>query len=330
MGPGPQNDTPPASPPEARSGEEGLFRSESLQHHLGRTAEGHLLRLSPAWANWTYWLVVGVVGTAILYILIAKSPVYESGPAVLRIAGFAPLSSPLEGAIESVDVLPGQQVMAGEVLVRFRAQQEEAQLEMAQSEFNLQLLARLRDPNDQTAEKELRRLRPELERAKANLEQTRIRAPRDGAVQDVRIKPGDFLAVGDHVLSLAPVPAQFTVIAFLPGHALPQIDVGMPVRLKIGGYAYAYVTTSIESVGKQVIGPSEARRFLGSDLGDAVELSGPVVVVGCKLSRDRFVAFQQEYRIHDGMRATAEVEVRRERLLYRLVPGLRALQQSDA
>jgi len=214
--------------------------------------------------------------------------------------------------------------------VRFRAEREQAQLDMYQSEFNLQLLARLRDPNDETAEKELRRLRPELDRARASLEQTRIRAPRDGAVQDVRIKPGDFLQVGDHVLSVAPVAAQFTVVAFLPGHALPQIEVGMPVRLKMGGYAYAYVTTSIDSVGKQVIGPSEARRFLGADLGDALQISGPVIVVRCKLDRDRFFAFKQEYRVHDGMWATAEVEVRRERLFYRLIPGMRALEQGGA
>jgi membrane fusion protein (multidrug efflux system) len=69
-----------------------------------------------------------------------------------------------------------------------------------------------------------------------------------------------------------------------------------------------------------VIGPSEARRFLGAELGDTLALNGPVVVVRGKLKGDRFVAWEQEYRLHDGMRASAEIEVRRARLLRRVIP----------
>jgi multidrug resistance efflux pump len=196
---------------------------------------------------------------------------------------------------------------------------------MYEKEFELQLLARLRDPSDEIAERELRRLRPELERARASVEQTIVMAPDLGTVQDVRIRPGEFLEAGDHLLSLAPVDPEYTAIAFLSGHALPQLEVGMPVRLKISGYPYAYLSTAIESVGKQVIGPGEARRYVGAEVADAVELGGSVVVVRCRLDQDRFTAGSEEYRLHDGMRAEAEVELRRERLLVRLIPGLKAL-----
>ncbi len=274
--------------------------------------------------------MVGVVVIGLVYLFLGRVPVFESGPAVLRVEGSTPLVSPTAGTISSVSVLPGQLVSADEVLVELDAEQEAIELAKLQNEFELQLLAHLRDPNDMVADRELRRLRPELERARARLEERSIRAPHDGAVQDVRLQPGDYLRVGDAVLSLLPLRPEFAVIAFLPGHSLPQLEEQMPVRLKISGYAYAYVPTRIDTVGRQAIGPGEARRYLGAEIADAIELSGPVVVVRCRLSSDSFFAWKEEYRVHDGMRATAEVEVRRERLLYRLIPGLKVLSRGDA
>jgi membrane fusion protein (multidrug efflux system) len=147
-------------------------------------------------------------------------------------------------------------------------------------------------------------------------------------VQDVRIRPGDFLRAGEPALSLVPLEPEYEVIALLPGHVLPQLETGMRVRLRIQGYAYAEIDTTIESIGNQVIGPAEARRFLGPDIGDAIEIPGPVVVVRCALPVDRFYTSTREYRVHDGMHAIAEVEVRRERILYRLIPALRRLESS--
>jgi membrane fusion protein (multidrug efflux system) len=260
---------------------------------------------------------------SIVFICVASVPVYETGVALLRVVDAAPINAPVAGTIESVDVLPGQRVAAGQVLGQFRAERESASLERVEAEFELQLLARLRDPNDLEAEQELRRLRPELERVRADLERTRIVASRDGAVQDVRIRSGDYLQAGQIALTLTPVEPEYAVIAFMPGHVLPQLEVGMKVRLIIAGYAYAEIETSIDSIGTQVIGPSEARRFLGPEIGDAVDIEGPVVVVRCVLDEDRFKTGANEYRVHDGMRATAEMEVRRERLIFRLVPALR-------
>ncbi len=325
----PTLDESDANPPRPESSE-GLFRREALEHHLTRPEQGNLLRISPSWANWTYWLLLSIVLAGIAYLFVGSVPVYESGPAVLRISGAVPLIAPMEGTIERVDVLPGQELAAGQVLVRFRAEHEKALLEMYESEFELQLLARLRDPSDESAGRELRRLRPELERARAAVERTLIRAPHAGATQDVRIEAGNFLHVGDHVLTIVPETPEYTVIAFLPGHALPQLAEEMPVLLRMAGYAYADLSTSIESVGKQVIGPKEARRYLGSEIEDTLELSGSVVVVRCRLRGDSFFAWKEQYRLYDGLRASASVEVRRELLLHRLIPGLRGSRRQRA
>jgi membrane fusion protein (multidrug efflux system) len=301
-----------------------LYRQEAIDHHLLESEWGALLRISPAWQAWAYRCLVGIAVAALAFLFFGTVPVYESGPALLRVGNVMPLKSSIEGTIASVEVVPGQHVREGETVVVLRQEQETAQLTQVEKEFELQLLARLRDPNDAVAEQELRRLRPELERARASADRMTIRASREGAVQDVRIQPGDFLHTGDQVLSLIPDTPEFSVVAFLPGQALPQLQPGMEVRLRIAGYAYAYVTTRIESVGRQVIGPAEARRFAGAEIGDTLELSGPVVVVRSRLQGDRFVAWKQEYRVHDGMRAIAEIQVRRERLIERLLPDLGA------
>jgi multidrug resistance efflux pump len=311
--------------PETAEDQSPLFRQEALEHYLDQSEEGDLLRASPVWANWTYRLLVLTTVVAIAYLAIGSTPVYETGPALLRIDDSAPLNAPVDGTIESVEVLPGQSVESGQVLVSFLAEQETAQLQRIREEFELQLLARLRNPNDVEAERELRRLRPELERARANFEQTRLVANRSGTVQDVRIRPGDFLRAGEPALNLVPSEPEYTVVALLPGHVLPQLEVGMRVRLLIEGYAYAQIDTVIESIGNQAIGPAEARRFLGADIGDAVNITGPVVVVRCALPNDRFYTSSREYRVHDGMHAAAEVEVRRERIVFRLIPALRRL-----
>lgn len=316
--------------PDATEGPSHLFRKEALEHYLDESEEGDLLRASPVWANWAYRLLVLATVSTIAYLAIGSAPVYEIGPAILRIDDAAPLNAPVDGTIETIEVLPGQPVDTGQVLVRFQAEREGAQLQRIQEEFELQLIARLRDPNDIEAERELRRLRPELERAKASFEQTRIVANRPGTVQDVRIRPGDFLRAGAPALSLVPADPQYTVIVLLPGHALPQLQVGMRVQLLIEGYAYAQIDTAIDSIGSQAIGPAEARRFLGTDIGDAVSIAGPVVVVRCALPHDRFYTSSREYRVHDGMYATAEIEVRRERLIFRLIPALKRLGANSA
>jgi hypothetical protein len=64
-----------------------------------------------------------------------------------------------------------------------------------------------------------------------------------------------------------------------------------------------------------VIGPEEARRSLGAQIGDALPITGPVVLVRAQLSTLTFEARGREYEFHDGMVGKAEVKVDHESLL---------------
>jgi membrane fusion protein (multidrug efflux system) len=312
----------------AQQGEEtrqsgSLFRGEALDHHLRRAEQGEVLRIDPAWMRWCYRLVLAVVLFAGAYAVLGTVNEYASGPAVLRVEGRMEVTAPADGTVSSIEVEPGRTVRAGEVLVRLRAEREEADLRSRQEEFDLKLADRLRDPGDKAVGAALATLRAELELARARVDDRLVKAPRDGLVQDVRVREGQFVNTGDPVLALVPPSSRFEAVALLAGQYRPHLREGMPLRIELKGQRSARQWARIDRIGGEIIGPAEARRYLGPEVADAVEISGPCVLVHAELPSDTFRVRGVEYRYHDGMLATAEAPVRAERILFLLLPQLR-------
>jgi membrane fusion protein (multidrug efflux system) len=99
----------------------------------------------------------------------------------------------------------------------------------------------------------------------------------------------------------------------------------MAMRLELTGYRYAYQNLVLDSVAEEVIGPAEARRYLGNQVADALPIDGPVTVVRAQLPGSSFTVDGETFFYHDGMPATAEVRLRSESILLTLVPALRRL-----
>ena len=116
------------------------------------------------------------------------------------------------------------------------------------------------------------------------------------------------------------------VIALLPGEDRPQLAPGMTVRLELIGYRYVYQSFTIASVSADVLAPNEARRVLGAEVADSLQLTGPVALVRGKLSADEFVVDGRTLRYHDGMLGTAEIRIREEPIIYAILPGTRRFQ----
>lgn len=132
-------------------------------------------------------------------------------------------------------------------------------------------------------------------------------------------------AGGPAVVLTAGPRERCSAVAMLPGHLRPQIRPGMPLRVEMSGYRYAYQELLIDSVGAQVIGPGEAKRLLGEDIADVVKIDGPVVLVEATLPACSFDSGGQRLDFYHGMSATAGVRLRAERLLFALVPSLKGL-----
>ncbi|HEX6838278.1 MAG TPA: HlyD family efflux transporter periplasmic adaptor subunit [Polyangia bacterium] len=301
------------------------YRRAAIAYHGGREQKGALLRLSPGWARWAYWLLLATVIVAGAYSVLGRAFGYASGPAVIRIEGRVDLTAKVDGTVASVSVQPGQRVSAGQPLVRFFMEQDEAELERLQKEFDLQLLRLLRDPADNAGRESLSALRAQRELAVARLEQHTVRAPRAGVVSDVRIRPGQHLAVGEWILTIVGDDAHMRLVALLPGRYRPMLKPGLQLRFELVGYRYEYRELHIDSIGDEIIGPAEAKRYLGPGVADTVALAEPVVLVSADLPTKRFFSEGESYQYFDGLPARAEARVRSEPMIYMLVPALKAL-----
>jgi multidrug efflux pump subunit AcrA (membrane-fusion protein) len=306
-----------------------LFRREVIEQTLRPKVQADPLRMSPAWARWSYWVLVATLAATLVYAWVGTIDEYATGVAVVETGGRADLTTRNPGTVVGIDVSPGQQVAAGQVLVRFDDARERADFERTEREFTLQLINRLRDPTSSAAEQALISLRPERELARAHLEERSLRSPAAGVVNDVLVRPGQYMQPGQTVLSLAAGATEPSLTVVLPGQYRPQLRAGQPMRFEIGGYRYAYQRLVVASVGDEVIGPAEAQRTLGPAIAETVQVTGPVVLVKARLPSPTFEAEKKTYRYHNGMQGTAEIRVRSERLLWVLVPSLKAIFEEE-
>jgi len=301
-----------------------VFRREALAFR-GRAegGEASVLRIAPEWTGYAFKLLIAVVVAFLVFGVVANVDEYASGPAIVRVDGRIDLTTKAAGVVAAVLVQPGQRVEGDQLLVRFHDTEEVQQLERISKEFDLTLIKVLANPADPGPRESLGRLRAERDLATARRGERTLRAPSAGVINDVRIRAGQHLALGTPILSVSPEGAALSIVSLMPGHYRPMLSRGLSIRYEVSGFRYSYRELVVEEVGDEVIGPDEARRYLGADVADAVQVSGPVILVRAKLPARTFASDGRVFNYHDGMPGMAEVRVRTEPVLLMLVPGLR-------
>ncbi len=312
-----------------REGALDVFREEALDHHMtSARKEGDLLRISPVWIDWASWLLLGLAGVGLLFLIFGRIHERATGVAVIRLGGRSEITATAAGTVASIEAQPGTRVAEGASLVHLYGGPEAAELSRLEGEFELQLASRLRDPGDRGAEAALIGLGGQIELAKSRLAERDVRAPRAGVVADVRVRTGQQVVPGQVIASLstdAQPGGAPRVAVLLPGRVRPQLEAGLPIRLELDGFRYAYQRLEIESVSDEVLGPEEARRLLGSGVGEGAQIAGPVVFAWARLPETGFTVDGRKYSYYDGMWGNAEVSLRSESLATALIPGLRVL-----
>ncbi|WNG17008.1 efflux RND transporter periplasmic adaptor subunit [Cystobacter fuscus] len=302
-----------------------IFRKEALDYQAGAQGQGTVLRLSPSWTRWAFWLLLAVVGFYVAFGIFGWISQYASGPAVVRMQGRLEVTALSAGRVTSVEVQPGQRVKEGQILARFFAGPEQASLERYEHEFELLLLQRMRDLTNEAADQALTSLRAEMELAKFQLEQRLVRAPQAGVVSDVRIRRGQHLSEGEVVVALVQEDSPIEVIAMLPGGSRPLLAKGGRMRLELEGFQYQYQELLIDQVGDGLVGPEEVRRYLGPELADSLTVNGAVVLVRAHVPSRFFEADGKQLAYFDGMQGTVDARVKSERIILTLIPGLKTL-----
>ncbi len=303
-----------------------LFRDEAVAYYLrGSRTQGDVLYLSPRWTHWTYWFLVLVSVAGALYGVFGSIHEYAMGIAVIRDEGRTMVTAIAGGTITAIAVQPGQHVEAGQMLLSLNDMQEKIELERLHKEMHIQQINRLKNPHDPGAQQQLATVRAQVETAEKRLAERTVFAPRAGIVRDLRIRPQQLVTPGEILVTLVGTDDVLSVLAIFPGQYRPFLTQGSPVRLELTGFRYAYQRLTIAAVSNEVIGPHEVRRFLGQDIADAVTLQGSQVIVQARVPARTFHAEGRWHHYHDGMHGTAEVLVRSERLVFALVPGLKAV-----
>jgi len=273
--------------------------------------------------RWGFALLCGGAIAALAFLTLGRLNEYASGPAFVQLEGRTALSSSVTGLVTKVEVKPGDRVAAGDVLVRFSAADEVAELRAASAEFENQLAKLLLRPNDAATREALVSLRTRRELAQQREEQRTLRAPHAGFVGDVRVHEAQLVEPGMRVIDLQDSAASATLIALLPGRYRPLLRAGHRLRFELEGFHQRVHEFVVSRVGDQILGPGEAARYIGRDLGDAFQFGGPVVLVQAALPSTSFDVDGQRYAFASGMFGKAEAVVRDEPVAYAFVPGLR-------
>jgi len=302
-----------------------LFRPEAIEFHRQGGARGDVIQLMPRSFFWSHWLLLGAAAAVIYLAFVGQVDEHAAGPALVRVDGLHEVTAPRPAVVARVEVVPGQRVRQGEVLVRMQAAAEVAELQGAERELEDQLTKLLREPSDRAAREAIVSLRARRDLAQKGLERQTLTAPFAATVGDVRVQAGQLVEPGGALLTLLGDAGGARLVALLPGRYRPRLAPGMTMRFRVDGFTREVHTLVIDRVADQIVGPSEALRFLGHDSVDTVALTGPVVLVEATLPSRAFSSEGATYRFHHGMQGTAEVAVRRESIAYTFIPGLRQL-----
>lgn len=299
---------------------EPLFRAEAVE--AATVAKlGDVVRAGPGWLTWSYWLlVVLLLGTTAL-VIFGRVATYSSGPAVVRSKARTSITARTTGNVVEILVAPGDKVAAGAVVAQLDDVDQRATVDRLSHEFESQLRNHMLDLLDTNTEVTLRSLRQDLDQARSMLVERAIRTSTAGTISDIRVRTGQHVEPGDIAAAMVNGDAGLDVVALLPGEDRPQLSPGMSLRLELDGYRYAYQVLLIDSISEDVIAPNEARRVLGADIAETLQIAGPVVVVRGRLAGISFDANGRTYQYHDGMFGRAEVRVHEERIVYAIIPG---------
>ena len=96
-----------------------LIREEAWEHaRITDQQAGEVLRLSPTWISWTYWLLLLLVWAGFLYTVFGTVTEYAEGPALIWMEG-RPITAQSAGTVASLLVEPGHRVPAGRQVLGF-------------------------------------------------------------------------------------------------------------------------------------------------------------------------------------------------------------------
>jgi multidrug resistance efflux pump len=306
---------------ELEADKKSLYRPEALDSHRRRGHEGVIAELSPGWVRRTYQVLSVCMGAAIVFATLVHVPTYSAGTGVVYYEG-TPVAAPSPGTVDAVYVQGGQLVRKDDLLVKLSSAKEDADLATATAQLEKSEQAYLIDASDETTRKQLIEAQQQTARAQAAVDQKTVRAPKDGMVPQMRLRPGMAVQFGDPIATISEQDTTPEVWAFMPGGDRPRLHVGQTLQVELAGFTKAREKAVIYDVGRDVFNANEARRILGPEVGVKLPDDGSFVLVKAKLPGRTFKSDHKTMYYHHGMSAKTEVRVESKRFIVTLLPDL--------
>ena len=185
-----------------------------------------------------------------------------SAVASLHAVHGADLSPEVAGIVDAIEFESGQDVKAGQLLVRLRAADDLAHLAALQASAALDQTLYTRDQAQLQAQAisqatldtdaaNLKSAQAQMDEQKAVADKKFIRAPFSGRVGIRAVDPGQYVAAGTKLVTLQaldPIYADF----YLPQQDLAQLAVGQSVSIAIPATAESPIMGKIDAVNPQI------------------------------------------------------------------------------
>lgn len=151
------------------------------------------------------------------------------------------VTTELAGMVQKISFTPGLAVQKGDVLVQLNAGTELGLLHSLQAQVELAKITYIRDKaqyqvhavSKQTVDTDewtLKNLQAQVEEQAATVEKKTIRAPFSGQLGVRNVNPGQYLNVGDTVVSLQALDVIYADF-YLPQQVLDQLKLGQTVKI---------------------------------------------------------------------------------------------------
>ncbi|MCK0715229.1 efflux RND transporter periplasmic adaptor subunit [Chromohalobacter sarecensis] len=165
------------------------------------------------------------------------------------------LGTDVAGLVENLQVEDNDAVQAGDAL--FTIDKKRYELALAEAKANLNNLEQQRaeakaasarrqklgdyasqeDRDDarfaySSAQAQVEQAKVAVEQAKLDLERATVRAPVDGYVTNLLLRPGEYVSAGEDAVTLVDA-ASFHVLGYFEETKLDAIDIGAPVRIQL-------------------------------------------------------------------------------------------------
>src|SRR6201993_69989 len=172
------------------------------------------------------------------------------------------VSTDLPGIVDKIAFTSGAPVKAGQLLVHLNPDQEQAQLEQAEAQLDLALVMLHRNSellekrsisqsDYDTAEATYRQDKAQVEQCRALIARKTLRAPFDGVLGIRQANLGQYLNVGDPVVTLQsfdPIYVNFS----LPQQYMSELHVGQETSVQLDAYDKDVFTGKINAVNSLV------------------------------------------------------------------------------